>query len=344
MSSRAETRAALTLVELLIAIPLSIAVIAAATAAFSVTAKVVAQCGRMSRNNAAVREAYLATVDEVDFWWSIDDPYDPARRPQRSTNGGTGDAGTGNPFVPMTLPPEYWNWDVADPRTWQRTGCWRNAPNGMDFSVISRLDDPDPTVAWSHQVIDRTLNCMGPYGLAEYLPPTTYWWYLTGTSGQNVFSEPLTAQYSLRHGSYPRKLNSTMQSPFQYNNVAGGRYIAMHHRVMGVAPRVGWRAGTNDRCSEIAQTISDAMGAQQVLDYSSMTPDLKLRAPGWPIIHGGLTRLEKQSGRGPRLDIQVIDEDSGDRVSYLFLFCGTTLRGARQQRDWGQPLAARLDQ
>ncbi|MBA3683924.1 MAG: hypothetical protein H0W72_01585 [Planctomycetes bacterium] len=337
----------MTLIELMIAIPLSLAVIGAAAAAFTVTAKTVAQCERLSRKNQMVREAYLSAADEADFWWSVDDPFDPARQPQRNISGSTGDGGAGNPMVPIDLPDAYWNWDIADPRTWQRNGCWRANQNGLDFSIISRMDDPDPNMAWSHQVFDRIFNSLGMYGVAEYEPPTAYWWYLNGSGGTNSFGNAMGTPWPLRYGSFPSKLRDSMYSPFEGPDYAGGRQTGTHHRLIGVAPRLGWSAGTTDRSSEISggQLRYPLWSGARVLDYAACSPEMKLRPAGWPIARGGVLRVENQAGRATQLTTQIIDDESGERQNYLFLFTATSLRGARQQRDWPHwnPPAVRID-
>ncbi|MBA3683651.1 MAG: hypothetical protein H0W72_00160 [Planctomycetes bacterium] len=361
MSSLADARRGMTLVELLVAIPLSIAVVAAAVAAFTLTARVVALCERMSRTNQAVREAYLAAADEVDFWWSVDDPFNAARQPQRNLNGGTGDGCNGNILVPIDLPDAYWNWDVADPRTWQRGPGSRHRLVHGDYSIVSRLDDPDPALAWNHQQMDAIFNRLGMYGMAEYMPAPTYWWYITARDGsgtyRNSFGDPVGPftlglpgqEYEYKYGCAPYKLLANcMASPWEDPAYMGGRFTSLHWRMIGSAPCRSWMAGNTERFNEIARStlpMVDARWPAQVPDYLACTPDLRLRPMGWPKIRGGLMRIEKQGGRLPQLQLEVLDERTGERTYQNDLFIGTTLRGARQQRDWPHwnPPSTRID-
>ena len=336
----------------MVAMTLSLVVVAAATAAFTLTAKVVGRCEVLSRQNHAIRDSYLASVEEADFWWSVDDPFDAAQRPYRS-------GGNGNVFKPVDLPDAYWNWNVADPQTWQRSGEYRDMIVGNvehpDFSLVGSVGDADPIRAWSHQLIDTMATNLGTYGMADYLPPCADWWLV---HGQPAVGPP----YQYRHGNFSAVFYDRCNTPItSIRHLNGGRALWTLHSFLGVSPRDGWAMRYD---ATRTPSLANLFALKPLADYVWATPDilwdsatvkselaavpphLRLRPPGWPSVRGGLLRVENAAGRSPVIDLTIVDDVSGERISFNSLLVGTSLRGARQQRDWPHwnPSTPKLDQ
>lgn len=350
-----------TLVELLVAIGLSLAIIATATSAFTMVAKVIGRSEQLSRHNQTVRELYHACADDADFWWSIDDPFDATQQPYRATNGGTGHAANGHPFVPIELPPEYWNLRAHDPATWQRVGAFRrHGADGRNYALLGRIGDAEPWRATTHVVMDRTLNLLGAYGMADYLPQSWSWWYAVAPDGANSFGDILPFQYSIADGrAVPNKLVrvlSDMTSP-GYNS---GRLNATHATYVTPIARPSWalahnpartpllanlagQRSINSRSELVTQRVNWDTEAQA---FYALPPHLRSRPPGWPIVRGGLLRTEDGAGRSAVIDATLVDPVTGERTTYHFMLIATSLRGARQQRDWPHwsPGPIRMDQ
>lgn len=345
-----------TLVELMISMTISLAVVGAATAAFSLTAKVLGRCENLSKQNQAVREAYLSCADDADFWWSADDPFDATKQPQRVIVGGTGDAGRGSPFAPIDLPDSYWNWNVSDPDTWQRTAGYRGYDGSSpiyDISLTGTIGDADPYRRWNHELTDRLFNTLGIYGMAEYVPPCWFWCYMVSPTRTNSFGDAAAIWPSARPwqmGGLSRKFAMACRplgtvptgEPWSIN---GSRWPTVKHGFVSVMPRQEWActSPTSDLIGLASRTVindRDRAGAPipnwsaTTLQTTAISPRLRLRPTGWPVVKGGLMRHENSSGRMPVIDISTVDDVSGERLGYNFTVMATSLRGARQQRDW----------
>jgi hypothetical protein len=75
-TSRSHRRGAFTLVELLIAITLGMAIIFTALSGFRMASQSVTVANHLALENSLMRAGYFMAVDEADFWQSYDDPDD----------------------------------------------------------------------------------------------------------------------------------------------------------------------------------------------------------------------------------------------------------------------------
>ena len=343
---------AFTLVELMVAISLSLLIAATATSAFQVASKALTQSERLSKENQLVRAAYQAGTEEADFWYAADDPFDPAGHSQRSLNGGTGVGANGNPFVALDLPPEYHNWNVSDPRTWQLLGMRRDGSGG-DFSILSTVDSSgaEPAVTdWYPTMLDTVFHTLGVSASFEYFPPNAgYTWYLDGD--RNAFGEVLPgARYALAHGNWPHKMNTayriTNNTMGERDAINNGRARALHGMKAVIAPRAGWMLGTTERHDLASRMTLDHTngglnGGKPQPDWNTIKQDLTATVPffevkpeEWPGVDMAVARMDTNYGREVAIDIKMVNPISGDIRLFSFHTVGTTLRGARMQRDW----------
>lgn len=180
-----EERRAFTLIEMMIAIVLSMMIVYTSFAAFRVVGQSVATSKRMSIENGMLRTGFFAALEELDYWDLYDDrnAANPAANPLRAA---------GKPFCPMSYDPTR---KESDPRTWWRgfgfatdaaaTNRWGNWPS------ISRAGHSDPVRAWYPNQIKNINEKLGGYGMISYLPgDAVFGWYESGGSPFTVKGQP----------------------------------------------------------------------------------------------------------------------------------------------------------
>ncbi len=394
---------AFTLVELLVAMALGLIVAFAAFAAFRVAGKCMAAAHNLSRENRVIAQGYAAAMTEADFWFAEDDPYDASGQAQRRSYGLDGnpiavgaDYSYGQPFAAMDLTDEFWNFNVADQRTWSRQGEYKTTnfmfSGGVgSYAQLGCIGHPDPTgeCAWMHVVQDRLYACLGWSGYIDYLPnPWTLGYYLgrqTYTPGPywyaplrtwtGVDPDPLlqtfnsfgimvtNEQYGRAMYAFPEDFFRTamnayphFQSSYHAPEKALGRSgVHLFDITTAFAPRPGWTAdgapaeyqraakGTIlgrdvPRFRMVGEWPALASGMTASMPHVSVTPN------GWPALTMRVLRTSDVEVTGRTKAIIVItNPTTGSTQKISFLPIGSTLRGARQQRQWAHWGAAVLD-
>ena len=202
-------RRALTLIELLIALPLGAMILVAAATTLRVAAQATAQAERLALENRLARAGYAEAMRSADFWDDIDDrsATSPARRRLRADAGGRG-----LPFAPMRAvwPPSGrddgdrendggWDaddaWAANDPRTWFRGNLierykppaeqektwfghyelFAHQDDAVEFTDGDAFGAAEPTHRWLPAQLDGVRNALGYYGVCDYLPSATLW-------------------------------------------------------------------------------------------------------------------------------------------------------------------------
>ncbi len=122
-------RGAFTLIELMLAMSLGMAIIATAMAGFRVASQCVTVVNRMSLENSLMRAGFSQALDEADHWRLYDDPDDPTQQPLRAASGVHGlpftpfagrfalAANAGDPERDTGFDPNY-QWPANDSRGW----------------------------------------------------------------------------------------------------------------------------------------------------------------------------------------------------------------------------------
>lgn len=175
-SPRTHVHIGFTLIELMIAITLSMMIAYTAFAAFRVASQSVATCRRLSIENGMMRTGFIAALEELDFW----DLYDDRNAPNPSANPLRA---TGKPFCPMSYDPTR---KENDPRTWWRgfgfstdvanTNLWGN------YSLLSKAGHSDAVRAWYPNQVKNFSEKLGAYGMISYLPgDAIFCWYENGS-------------------------------------------------------------------------------------------------------------------------------------------------------------------
>ena len=176
---------AFTLIELMIAITLSMVIVYTAFSAFRVVGQTVAISKRMSLENGMMRTGFFAALNELDFWDLYDDrkATTPASNPLRAT---------GKPFCPVTWDPTK---KPSDPKSW-----WRGFGFSTDvaninwwgnYSSLSKAGHTDAVRRWYPDQIKNLNEKMGGYGMISYLPgDAIYCWYENGGTPFTIKGAP----------------------------------------------------------------------------------------------------------------------------------------------------------
>jgi hypothetical protein len=178
-------RRAFTLIELMIAVTLSMMIVYTSFAAFRVAAQSVATCKRLSIENGMLRTGFFAALEELDYW----DLYDDRNSPNPSANPLRA---PGKPFCPMSYDPTR---KESDPRTWWRGYGFStdvsNAHKWGNWASLSRAGHSDAVRAWYPNQIKHISEKLGGYGMISYLPgDAIYCWYESGGSPYTIKGQP----------------------------------------------------------------------------------------------------------------------------------------------------------
>lgn len=374
-------RTAFTMIELLIAMALGLIIAGTAFAAFRLASTTFATAQQLVRQNGLLVEGYFAGVDDADFWFSCDDPGDPNGQAQRRAyrlNGspavvGT-DGGYGQPFVPMDLPDEYWNWSVGDPKTWSRVG-WYIDNQYSSNAQLACIGHPDAQRRWLPEMTDQLYHSLGLGGYSEYLPPGSPWgWYLA--SGETNSFGNHVALGNLRGPRVGRRWSNTIvaisqmwfdglltQEALDLSNEdrAKGTGRAGHFNNTAqviIAPRRGSQA---DPQADNAAILAASRGIKyytgsgpnrQGTETESLAGSLQATPPSTRVTSARSGSLSVNISRYAQtkrswttgISVRVTDPLDGSEIAIVFHLPATSLRGAREQRAWPHWGGTVLDQ
>ncbi|MBA3684594.1 MAG: prepilin-type N-terminal cleavage/methylation domain-containing protein [Planctomycetes bacterium] len=376
---------AFTLVELLVALALGLIIAFTAYAGLRVAAKTMTVAQNLSRENRVLADGYARAMGESDFWWAEDDPFDPAGQQQRRPFDDAGNPGIasstaynvvngvpgqetvfGQPFAPLDLSDEYWNYKVSDPRTWSRQGYYKS-PHFLgwttgSYAQVGCIGHPDGESAWMHVEQDRMYANLGWNGYVDYLPnPWIVGYYLgrasaaaptTDSAGRSIMG---TADW-WEMSAFPRGLflismnaheiwlNSS-QAP---EKALGRSGVHLYDITTAFAPRPGWTAeGAGSVYVRVSQrSVVKRLGEMTALQpslYASL-PHVALTRRGWPESQVKVLRTSDalETGRVEAI-VGFTNPTTGASRQFSFAPIPTSLRGARQQRQWAHWNAADMD-
>ncbi len=364
---------AFTLVEMLVSITLGLIIAFAAYAAFRVAAKAIAVSRNLTRENRAIAEGYQHGMVEADFWYAEDDPFDSAGQEQRrlytaagavSPPSTVGDDGVyGQPFAELDLSDEYWNYNVSDKRTWWRQGMFKSISfEGFgvgSYAMIGCIDHPDAESAWQHVLQDRMYSNLGWTGYLDYLPnalPICY--YLapppTGSYPLNSYGKPVqTYPWGQNLQAFSNKLWESMNhglvwsSSVQPAEKAVSRSgVHLYVLTSAYAPRSGWAVNGATAAYKPASrsAISSTDWPTYAAGLASSLPHAALSARGWPDLEVKVMRtFDHQVSARLNITVTISNPTTGKRTELVYKPVATTLRGARQQRQWTHWGAAVMD-
>lgn len=191
-----------TLIEMMLAVALGLAVVYVAFAGFRVAAQAVTITNRMATENAMMRAGCDIAHERLDFWTDYDDPTG-VETPRLRSNVGP----EGMPFTPMSLtmplvrnaaqPERTMGWDpaelwaAADPRVWWhgnvaekfnsnmnlgRYGIFSNTLSNLPVSgsgPVGFYGNVEVPHSWQYNQLWSLFRAMGYYGFADYVQANT---------------------------------------------------------------------------------------------------------------------------------------------------------------------------
>ncbi len=164
-------RRGFTLVELMVAMALGVAIILIAFGVFRSVQQANRGMAAERQLNRLLLVGYRAGMAELDHWIAFDNPAHAAGQAQRAA---------GQPFRALNLPDAAWRWDPSDPRCWDRSGAraFHFAPQNNrgvhekwpDHSQICGVGHGDGDAALLHQTQEDLFLAGGGGLLVHALP------------------------------------------------------------------------------------------------------------------------------------------------------------------------------
>jgi prepilin-type N-terminal cleavage/methylation domain-containing protein len=357
-----------TLIELLISVTIGSLVVYTALAGVRVASGAMTASNRIAMENELLRVGFVEALQEVDFWINSDNPGKAGEQPFRAfdnTLGGMSfssfldkndDTGTGQKFIDKTLDFDEpipggplmaikggWNPHPlarcpANPRTWTRNNYFDEGnakhPWGTSF-IYTNLDSSIAPHYWQAGQIKNIIDTMGFWGLIEYLPSNT----LFGYHGRNPLGSTGSMQWTGTSSAFTQ--NGLWFCPSdggdhmmkgRYRNTNGSRY-ALPGPKEGKPQRFRqyYDVGYGGRNRGFSQNyLDDFLTATKV---EALDAETRMMPEMWPRVQFAVRRIIIRGQFVNSVVISCQDPKSGNAFEIPFVCTGTTLRGARQQRD-----------
>jgi len=349
-----------TLIELMIAISLSMVLLLTCFSGLRLASQAVTASKRLAVENQLLHAGISQALEEVDFWALTDDPSNSAAQPLRGQEGSGGympftsfaltpDAVTRGPFLDTqsgfsesaTAPRGGWNanplaWAAYDARTWCRGNLPEESNTTECWGTFGIYDNLDPTQSWHYWYDDQVrglVDALGFYGIYEYLPSNAFLTY-------HGLSAPLCAPTGITWGGIPLAMiqngawlccndggDNNMKGRVRNSN--GSRYFLPGPAAAASNLCRTWAAvGYNGRdTSWNFQTVTT------FLANSASTADLLPSRPAnWPDVTFEVHRFIERGHPVSACLVTCRSPLTGSTFVIPFTCTGTTLRGARQQR------------
>lgn len=363
-------RTGFTLIEMLIAMSLGMAVVYTALAGFRVLTQAITTSRQMSLENGLLRAGMQLAMNEVDFWTTSDDPGKPGdtvidpKRPMRMGGGVTPgmpftpfpnvkDVVTGGPFVddrprfdePVALPRGGWNpnplaWAAWDQRTWTRSNLAEatsvnHAGVYQYWGTFGIYENLDATKSWHHWYggqVGGLINALGFFGLYDYLPSNSFVTYHG--------PPPLSAPGSISWAGVPTALTQNVS----WLCTNDGADNIMHARIRNTNGTRYFLPGPEKATASLSRSLAkigyngrDRGYAQAVVDEFVRDAGVAQQAivwrpDAWPDISCDVRRLIEHGHQMTTCTITSMHPLTGVKIVIPFAVVGTSLRGARQQR------------
>ncbi len=318
-------RHAYTMIELLVATALGLTICTAAYACVRLCAQVSATTTRLSDENRLLRTGYLAALEEVDFWTSLDDPGDATRQKLRPA---------GRPFHPLrfTAPPGAAADLVLSPDQSDPEACWRGLSIRNDavareygrYELVAASGGSAPHTRQA-RFLERVFDQLGFYALFSYAPANTIYSYVD----QNGQTPSTWSNYST--GRYHISVNNGITAPCDFTCLSNGAvYQVTTHP--SVVDQDGNKARF-DVWNSIGQGWPDPWTSKGFADSAERIAPLPLRPAHWPELELSVRRVCATFRRANQVSLTVRSPISGETIKLNWIVAGTTLRGARRQRD-----------
>ena len=355
--------AGFTLLELMIAVSLGMLIVFTAVSGFRVATTSISTANRLALGNALLRAAFTTALEEVDLWLAYDDPTssDAAAQKLRSVTPYTFEDGRqqGLPFAPfaLTFPgtsaavagtpgsesDRGWDsayaWPSADPRTWWRGNAAEQSRTDLrmgNHALYADTTDASPH-PWLFRQMDYLKTALGYQGMCEYLPPNTLYALISSPSRQEKNAGGSLGEFIALGG------NPNFRNGDGGTNFAQGRYRCTKDTSFGIVPlhpqggalplaehfrwgRTRANTGSWSNGEDIAQFY------RAIRSYEELPA---VRPAHWPTVSVSVARYLSHNRFAATCWIRWNDPLTGALTELSFNGFGTTLRGARQQRQPG---------
>ncbi len=363
-------RRGFTLLELLIAIAIGMLIALVAWQALRAASQTVAIAGRLSVENALMRDAYARAHEHLDHWTDHDQPDDPARQRMRGTA-----AGEGLPFTPFTasfptsgsaelrrgFDPTY-KAPANDPRAWWRGNAIESAIGDLrhgryalfsctESDLLARTDAAIDATDYGTVTVGRTwlanqylglMRALPYYGAIDYLPANALYGFYRPYVARTAAAWGEILDGGTNVGGIPILIGHH-NTPFV--NSDGNQYTvrglwrltmasayALAHADDEPAPASATLVGRQRRIWNVGW----AADAPLMRDFFAATAArhrlLPLAPSHWPRAEVSLTRYVKSRRFVALARIRWTSPITGESAGLAFSGYGTSLRGARQQR------------
>ena len=358
-----------TLIELMIAMVLGMALVFAATAGFRVLSQAITKSNQLSIENNLLRVGIQMALDEADFWTTSDDPLDQTKQPMRA--GGNGIAGM--PFTPFekvndvtipggkfidtrpgldevaSAPRGGWNPNPLaraawDQRNWVRANYAEEANPGdygyQYWGTFGIYENLDPLASWHHWYGGQILGLMdglGFWGLFDYTSSNAFLIYHTS----NPTQVPKLGGGGLSWGGCPLSL---LQNDGWFGNADGGDNTMKARirtsnggRYFMPGPAVATPVLSRELSKigyEGRQVGWDPAVINEFLVKKSGAIEQALpnRPSFWPDVSSEVRRILEHGHFITTCMVSSVHPITGEKMSVAFAVISTNLRGARQQR------------
>lgn len=315
-------RPAFTLIEMLIAISLGMAICYTAFFAVRVAGQVISQTNRLSTENELMRAGISGAFNELDFWQQFDDQ-DPATGPLSAD---------GQPFHQLDFSGAGLDLDFNQTRP---ETLWRGCGAAHDgalfygqYQLYGNIAHPDPVRRWHANFLKGMAEHLGYYALIDYAPANTIYSYMQ------------------EDGTVPARFRDSpnAETPFYANHFPDHGPCDMHR----LTHAGGYAISTTWPCSQQGFSLWNP-GSEDPLpgwDFKGMydhsaepVPLLPMKPEHWPDIKLDIRHFVASYRSWHTASIHVTSPLTGKVFKLFMSATATTLRGARRQRglDGGVP-------
>lgn len=360
-----------TLIEMMIAIALGLAVVYVAFAGFRVASQAVTITNRMATENALMRAGCDVAHERIDYWTDYDDPVPGGETPRLRSASGV----EGMPFTPMSLtiplvrnaaqPERSMGWDPAetwsasDPRHWWhgnvaekfqtdmtlgRYGIFANTRSNLLISSAAPIGDYgtiEVPHSWQYNQVWGLFRALGYYGFADYVPANTLFACYRGANDATpMFPANLDGMPTVlfKPGTQFDNGEGAQEYPKGIWRLTMVASYAMLSPTSGMAltPAAHQRkyiVGYWNNTGEFSTFLRETENQRDLITGQKPNVSRELTQPThWPAVTVTTQRFIKTARFVNLCRVRMVSPITGEQSELTFTSFSTTLRGARQQR------------
>lgn len=314
------SRSAFTLLELMIAVALSMLVMYGAFAALRVATQTLTTCNRLAVENNLLRAGFITALEDLDHWSSYDNPDVPAEQSLREP---------GMPFAPLTYDRDFrqdqsWTW-------WRNFGYSSNSKRWGSYENFARVGHTVPERAWLSTQMKDINQGIGHYALVDYLPGNAVFSFFD--SNGRVPDEFVRTDAPPDGVTTPRAYSLRVPTGTA-NDTPKDIWTLTHHTSYCVTTSAFYRGKGYNRF----RFHDNAPAPWRYRDLQKGCRELRWLLPAdgrpttWPTLSTDVRRYVVWSHHMDVCTVEIASPLTGQSTRFSFWGIGTTLRGARQQR------------